>query len=458
MWSGSTGASRLTKPSGGSSRGRHSKATLTRRSCSRPGRSSRSGPRTSSPAGAPPRGTCSTWGMASCRKPTRPCWPGWLTWSTPSRSARPPDPARFTELGVFPDASSDREADERVDLAGYLEPVAELFGRRVAAKHDQVSGAAACLGLPGYLPCRLDGLQAFDLPQRGLDTVRLVVGDDPYDQTRTDVPVVRAGVMASLVELGIGTGHQQFAEQWYARLPEPVADVREAAELLLTPGSVKIRVIADEHLGVVGPDGVDVLEPLIAPLQREPLVPAGLDRYRQHHRLAAALNRVDDALAVAFVDEHADAAGGHRRKGLLQALVDQLLGGSHGRGLTLVGIVALDVEQPLAERFAMVHRQDEQRIVVPRLPARSACHGRHGTRPAWGPNRRGERPPVRYCGGRLMPVARFPAVTSFPVRQAGRGACGVLSSVGRGRPGRRPGLRWRRTVPARPGKLASRTR
>src|ERR1035438_5473753 len=211
----------------------------------------------------------------------------WLATSSqrPSFSAGASRPSTIRSAAPAPalswpgrSASPDREADERVDLAGYLEPAAELFGRRVAAKHDQVSGAAACLGLPGYLPCRLDGLQAFDLPQRGLDTVRLVVGDDPYDQTRTDVPVVRAGVMASLVELGIGTGHQQFVEQWHARLPEPVADVREAAELLLTPGSVKIRVIVDEHLGVVGPDGVDVLEPLIAPLQREPLVPAEIGR------------------------------------------------------------------------------------------------------------------------------------------------------------------------------------
>ena len=70
---------------------------------------------------------------------------------------------------VFPDAAPDREADERVDLAGYLQPVVESFGRRVAAQDDQVSGTTVGLGLPGHLPGRADRLQALHLPQCGLD-------------------------------------------------------------------------------------------------------------------------------------------------------------------------------------------------------------------------------------------------------------------------------------------------
>jgi hypothetical protein len=86
--------------------------------------------------------------------------------------------------------------------------VVEPLDRRVAAQHDQVSLAAAGLGLRGHLPGRLDGLQALDLPQRGLNCVCLVVGDDLADQAGPDVPVVDRGVPASLGELGIGGRHE----------------------------------------------------------------------------------------------------------------------------------------------------------------------------------------------------------------------------------------------------------
>src|SRR5260370_31985494 len=82
-----------------------------------------------------------------------------------------------------------------------------------------------------------------------------------------------------------------------------------------------------------------------------------------------------------LVNERPDAPCGHGRKSRLQTLEDQLLGGPHRRGLSTVGVVILDVEQRLTERLAVIHGQDEQRIVVPRLPTRVACHGRHGTRP-----------------------------------------------------------------------------
>jgi hypothetical protein len=51
-----------------------------------------------------------------------------------------------------PDAAPDREAGERLDLAGDLQQVVEPLGLRVAAQDDQVGGAAARLGLPGHLP------------------------------------------------------------------------------------------------------------------------------------------------------------------------------------------------------------------------------------------------------------------------------------------------------------------
>ena len=70
---GSTGASLSTRRSGGWSRARRCRATSTRPSCSRRGRSSRSGPGTCWPAGAPRKGTSSTSATASCRRPTPAC-------------------------------------------------------------------------------------------------------------------------------------------------------------------------------------------------------------------------------------------------------------------------------------------------------------------------------------------------------------------------------------------------
>ena len=48
--------------------------------------------------------------------------------------------------------------------------------------------------------------------------------------------------------------------------------------------------------------------------------------------------------------------------------------GAYGRALGAVGIVMLDAEQGPAKRFTVIHGQDEQRIVVPRVPIRVAGH------------------------------------------------------------------------------------
>ena len=140
-------------------------------------------------------------------------------------------------------------------------------------------------GLVGHLLSGFDGLQALDLPQRGFDTVRLVIRDYLHDQAGADVAVVRARVIAGPVELLLGGGHQQLVKQRHPDSVQPGADLGQPAELLLALGRVEVGIVADQHLGVVGLDRLDVLEPLIAPLQREPVVPAGLDRNGQHYAL-----------------------------------------------------------------------------------------------------------------------------------------------------------------------------
>jgi hypothetical protein len=42
-------------------------------------------------------------------------------------------------------------------------------------------------------------------------------------------------------------------------------------------------------------------------------------------------------------------------------------------------MVVLDIEQGLPERGPVIHRHDEQRIVVARAPAWNSCHGQDGT-------------------------------------------------------------------------------
>ena len=60
---------------------------------------------------------------------------------------------------------------------------------------------------------------------------------------------------------------------------------------------------------VARPDPHHVAEPLIAPLQGEPVVPAGLDRHGQHHPRTVRSGLVDDLLAVLLVHEHPGPAG-----------------------------------------------------------------------------------------------------------------------------------------------------
>jgi hypothetical protein len=149
--------------------------------------------------------------------------------SHPARRCRAAVGRLVLAHGVLPDAAPDGEPDERVDLAGCLQPVVETVGGRVPAKDDQVGRPAARPGLVGDLARRRHGLEALDLPYRGLDAMRLVVSDHPGDQARAHVAVVRGGVMANLGELGVGGGHEQLVEHRHASGAQAGADLGEAA-------------------------------------------------------------------------------------------------------------------------------------------------------------------------------------------------------------------------------------
>jgi hypothetical protein len=146
------------------------------------------------------------------------------------------------------------------------------------------------------------------------------------------------------------------------------ADVGEQVELLGAVTGIEVRIVADEDLGVVGIDLLDVLQPPGAPLGREPVVPARLDGHGERDRVAQLPRLVDDGLAVVFVDEHAGPAVRELRLRLPEPGEDQAFRGLHGRTLSRVGVVVPDAEQRPGERAPVVHGEDEQRIVVPRFP------------------------------------------------------------------------------------------
>jgi hypothetical protein len=150
-------------------------------------------------------------------------------------------------------------------------------------------------------------------------------------------------------------------------LVEPVGQLLEAAELALVHPGVAVRVVADEHLGEVRVELLDVVAEGIAVLEVELLLAGLLDRHREHEALLVRALR--DVGAELLVDEHA----GCRRidpalDGELHPLEDQTLGVGDRLGL-LVGGISLDPEHLLLERPAVVEGQDVE------LPVVSESHG-----------------------------------------------------------------------------------
>ena len=150
---------------------------------------------------------------------------------------------------------------------------------------------------------------------------------------------------------------------------EPVREPLQPRELLLVHRGVAVGVVADEHLGEVGVELLDVGGEVVAVLEVELVLAGLLDRHRQLEAVLARL--LGDVRAELLVDEH---AGGARLRALVDgfehALEDQVLG--VGDLLRLLGSrVALDPEHLLLERPPMVEREDVQLAVVSESHLRS---------------------------------------------------------------------------------------
>jgi hypothetical protein len=231
----------------------------------------------------------------------------------------------------------------------------------VAAEHDRadpVPPAGAHLGHHG--PGGLSGLQALDLPDRRLHPGRLVVRDDPDDQVRAEVQVVAAGRSPGRGELVVSRRDQQLIEQRHLQPGQCVADLTEQAELLLALWRGEPGVVADQDLGELRADGADVLQPVLAPLQLEPVPAAAFDRHGQDRAVGPRL--VDHRLPVALVHQDAGPVPGQLALGPGQAGVDELLGGRHRGNLSRIGPVVTDTEQGPPERRPVIHGHDQQRL------------------------------------------------------------------------------------------------
>src|SRR3954451_17494402 len=147
-------------------------------------------------------------------------------------------------------------------------------------------------------------------------------------------------------------------------LVQPVGEPLEALELALVHLGVAVGVVADEHLGEVGVELLDVRAEVLAVLEVELVLPALLDRHRELEPVVLGGLGNPGGLAELLVDECA----GHGRVGPalqrgFEALVDEML--AVRDRLRLLGRgVSLDPEPLLLERPAVVERQDVQLAVV----------------------------------------------------------------------------------------------
>ena len=146
-------------------------------------------------------------------------------------------------------------------------------------------------------------------------------------------------------------------------LVQPVAEPLQPAGLTLVHPLVALGVVADQHLGEVRVERLDVRAEVLLVLEVELLLPALLDRHRQPE--PRGLRVAGDVGPELLVDQD---AGGLRFDALVQgpfrALVDHALGIGDPRGLLLVRLPG-HTEELLLERTSMIERQDVERLVVP---------------------------------------------------------------------------------------------
>ena len=126
--------------------------------------------------------------------------------------------------------------------------------------------------------------------------------------------------------------------------------------------TVAVRVVTDQHLGELGVELLDMLAELVPVFEVELVLPALLDRHREHVAFAPRLS--SDVGAELLVDQEADVLPGRAvGHGLLEPLEDDLLGVRDPATLLRVRGTG-DPQHLLLEGAPVVERQDVQVLFV----------------------------------------------------------------------------------------------
>jgi hypothetical protein len=171
-----------------------------------------------------------------------------------------------------------------------------------------------------------------------------------------------------------GRRHQQFEHPVAPAGLRVVVQLPERGRLRFAQLGRVFGVVPDQHLDPVRVERLDVLGELVAVLELEPLGTTFLHRHGQHE--AGLLGRAGHVGAELLVDQ--DAQPPRDQRGIADHPLgrgeDQHLGRPHVRELLVGRLIILDAEQA-AERVALIHRHDEQRLCCGRR-SRDFRHGR----------------------------------------------------------------------------------
>src|SRR5262245_14624783 len=266
---------------------------------------------------------------------------------------------------IPPDRAPDREAD----VPGRAAPAPPPRAARLVvgpAPQDHAYDAVAPVP-PGRRRDRLAVLarvDPLDLPDVRLHAGVLQLADRRVHQLGALLRVPLGLAAGRLDLLGRG-GHEELEQEPAIVFVQPAAEVPEPGGLPDVHVLVRLRVVANEHLGEVRVERLDVVAELVAVLEVELILPALLHRHREAEPHGLRVAR--DAGSELLVHEHPSR---RRVNALVQRaarpLEDDALGVCDLAGLVLVRL-ALDAEELLLERPSVIERQDVQLPVVPEL-------------------------------------------------------------------------------------------
>src|SRR5262245_26537385 len=279
------------------------------------------------------------------------------------RPFRPPADQGLPEVGA-----ADRKPDEARDSGGHRQPLADLLLVLVPAEDDATDAlpTAAARGRDDPLAVLMT-VEPLDLPDVRLDPGTLELADRPDHEPWPELQIVCLPVAREPLELRLLRRHQQLEHE-----PAPALAVQVFGELLQTSGLPSVQrliafgVVADEDLAEGGVEQLDMPGEVIAVFEVELRLAALLggagDGVPARRRIAT------DGGAELLVDEDAGLLRRDPgRDGVLEAVVDHLLGSRDLRGL-LGAQRPFPAEHLGLERAPVVEGQDVQ------IPIESEAH------------------------------------------------------------------------------------